>query len=518
MAEDSGSVEASIVFEKLLNDYLARQVERGKLPLYLKKLGAMMKDYPILNSLDIDESGSVSLNVHNWDPTVIVRDLSAVFDSLIDIAAFTDGGKRAFEEAKASVESVRKQYEVPFSRLRISDRILRGSLRGSLTTGVDGMDMILDGGIPDGCMVLLLGPPGSEKYHFAFQFLADGLRRGDAGLVTVSSMSIKEAKSRLANLKVNVPAGEAKNLLKYVDWYTHKSKAIVGMEEYGAVFVPSKDISNLDIALMASIDKLEFSPTKRAIFDVITTALGMYNISEVTEFVQRQKSRMHKEGMTSIFIVESGAHDERALSTLKHISDGVIQLTKDEYGGLFVQVLSMGAKFDSNRFPLQLTRRGIAVAGEDMDESGTIAEFCEALDIHRDIARGLVDAGFTDLEKLHGADWNELMEIKGIEEETCRRVLDFLGSVEYSQRVLAKKSEKWLKRGIELADAGEFEKARTNLQRALEIDFGNAAALLELSKVFLKEGDERESRKCYEKARLINPEISAPWLEGEANA
>jgi|GEM_PF-3558540 len=516
MAEDSSSVEASIVFEKLFNDYLARQVERGKLPLYLKKIGTLMKEYPILTGVDIDPSGRVSLSVHNWDSSVIVRDLSAVFDSLIDIAAFTDGGREAFEEALASVESVKKQYGEPFARLKVSDRILKGSLRGSLNTGTDGMDVILGGGIPDGSMVLLTGPPGSEKYHFAFQFLAEGLLKSDGCLVTVSSMSIKEAKSRLANLKVNVPACETKNLLKFVDWYTHKSKHIVGMEEHGAIFVPSKDIANLDIALMASIDKLEFSPTKRGIFDLITTALGMYNISEVTEFIQRQKTRLHKEGITSIFIVESGAHDERVLSTLKHISDGVISMTKDGHGGMYVQVLSMeGVKFDTQRYSVRLSRKGISVAGEDVDETGVITEFCEILKIDREIARGLVDAGFTDLEKLHVAEKSELMEVQGIDEGTCSGILDFLGSVEYSQRVLEKKSEKWLKRGIELAQANDYDKAKTNLQRALEIDFGNSEALLELSRIHMLEGNMTESRKCYEKAKLIDTNANAPWLEGK---
>lgn len=518
MADNSSSVEASIVFEKLFNDYLARQTERGKLPLYLRKIAVLRKDYPTLVGMDVDHTGRVSLNVHKWDPTTIVRDMSAVFDSLLEIAAFTDGGKAAFEDARTSVAEVKKQYEGPFSRLKIGDHILRGSLRGVLRTGIDGMDNLIDGGIPDGSMILLLGPPGSEKYHFAFQFLAEGLRMGDVGLITVSSMSIKEAKSRLAKLKVNVVACETKKLLKYVDWYTHKSKAIIGMEEYGAIFVPSKDIANLDIALRASIEKLEFSPTKRGIFDMISSALGMYNISEVTEFLQRQKTRLNREGITSIFIVDSGAHEERVLSTLKHISDGVISITKDDKGGLLVQVVSMeGAKFDPSPQPLQLTRKGIAVAKEGVDEIGTIAEFCNILNIEKDIATGLVDAGFTDLEKLHVAERSELMDIRGMTVETCSRILDYLGSVEYSQMVLAKKSEKWLKRGQELIEANDFDKAKTSLQRALEIDFSNLTAWMELSKIHHKEGEIDESRRCFEKARLMNPELKAPWLKEGQN-
>jgi KaiC/GvpD/RAD55 family RecA-like ATPase len=441
-----------------------------------------------------------------------------VFDSLIEIDAFTVGRLNAFERAKESVENVKKQFAGPFSRLKITNYILRGSLRGNLPTGIDGMDSLLFGGVPDKNIVLLLGPPGSEKYHFAFQFLASGLREGDAGLVAVSSMSIKEAKSRLTMLKVNVPSCETKRLLNFIDWYTQKSKAIVGMEEHDTVFIPSKDIANLEIALMTSLDKLEFSPTKRGVFDLITSALGMYNLSEVTEFLQRQKSRLKKGGITSLFIVEEGAHDERVLSSLKHISDGVIIISKDDEGALFIQVESMdGSKFDSTKHAAQLSKKGIAVVEKSIDETGTIADFSTIPGVNRDIARNLIDAGFTDLEKLHVAERIELVEVRGIDEEICTKILEYIGSVEYSQRVLAKKSEKWLKRGIEQSIAKESEKAKMSFQRALEIDYSNTTAWLELSKLYHKDGNIEESRKCFVKASSFNNNASAPWLEGDSN-
>jgi KaiC/GvpD/RAD55 family RecA-like ATPase len=515
MVEDTSSVEASVVFEKLFNDYLVKQAESGRINLYLKKLEALGKSLPILEGVDVDNTGSVSLGLHKWDSETIVRELSQVFDSLIEIDAFTVGRINAFERAKESVENVQKQFAGPFSRLKIANYILRGSLRGTLPTGIDGMDSLLFGGVPDKNLVLLLGPPGSEKYHFAFQFLACGLREGDAGLVAVSSMSVQEAKSRLTMLKVNVPSCETKKVLNFIDWYTQKSKAIVGMEEHDTVFIPSKDIANLDIALMASIEKLEFSPTKRGVFDLITSALGMYSISEVTEFMQRQKSRLKKGDITSLFIVEEGAHDERVLSTLKHISDGVIIISKDDEGALFIQVESMeGSKFDSSKHSVQLSKKGIAVVEKSVDETGTIADFCQIPGVKKDIARNLIDAGFTDLEKLLVAERAELAEVRGINDEICTKILEYIGSVEYSQRVLAKKSEKWLKRGIEQSIANESEKAMMSFQRALEIDYSNASAWLEISKLYHKQGNPEESRVCFEKALSFNNSVSAPWLEG----
>lgn len=515
MAEEMGSVEVSVIFERLFSDYLAKQAEAGSLHLYLKKISALKEQFPILENMEVDASGKASLTIRGRDTKTIVKTMSGVYDSLIDISVFTRGPGPAFEEARKCVESVQKQFETQFSKLRIGDHILRGLLRSYCPTGIEGMDSLLSGGIPKGNAVLLLGPPGSEKHCFAMQFLAGGLAEGGAGIAVVSSMSVKEARSRLAQLKLNVSSCESKGLLKFVDWYSHKSKTIIGVEEKGSVMIASKDMTNLDIALVSSIEKMDFAPTKRCMLDMITSALGMYSDSEVTEFLQRHKSRLKREGITTVLVVEHGAHNERVMSTLKHISDGVIVLSKDPKGKLFIQIESMeGGKFDPKLHPAQLSKKGLTVVGEQVDESGIISEFCTIPGMDPEIARNLVDTGFTDLEKLHSIERKELLSVQGVTENIATEILDYLGSIEYSQRVLSKKSERWLRKGIEQAALGEGERAKTSILRALEIDQSNCAAWLELARLLWKEGNSAEAQSCFEKAKAIDPKASPPWPEG----
>ena len=133
----------------------------------------------------------------------------------------------------------------------------------------------------------------------SFQFLSEGLHNGGAGLAVLSSMSVKEMKVRLSKLGINVTSCESKNRLKTVDWYSQKSRPVGGLEENGPVIVPSKDISNLDIAFMRGIDGLSYAPTKRAMVEVITPALNTYDLADVIEFVRRQKTRLKNAGLTS---------------------------------------------------------------------------------------------------------------------------------------------------------------------------------------------------------------------------
>ncbi|MDD2853088.1 MAG: ATPase domain-containing protein [Desulfuromonadaceae bacterium] len=60
-----------------------------------------------------------------------------------------------------------------------------GALRGKvrLTTGVPRLDEMLGGGLPSGYSLLVAGPSGSGKTILATAFLAEGVRRGEPGVI-----------------------------------------------------------------------------------------------------------------------------------------------------------------------------------------------------------------------------------------------------------------------------------------------------------------------------------------------
>lgn len=60
------------------------------------------------------------------------------------------------------------------------------------STGIEGLDAVLGGGFTPDRLYLIEGSPGSGKTTLALQFLLEGLRQGEAGLLVTLSESAEE--------------------------------------------------------------------------------------------------------------------------------------------------------------------------------------------------------------------------------------------------------------------------------------------------------------------------------------
>jgi len=71
--------------------------------------------------------------------------------------------------------------------------------RARLSTGVEGLDDILEGGFPAQHMYLIEGEPGSGKTTLALQFLMEGARNGECGLYITLSETKEELEAVMAS-------------------------------------------------------------------------------------------------------------------------------------------------------------------------------------------------------------------------------------------------------------------------------------------------------------------------------
>lgn len=106
-----------------------------------------------------------------------------------------------------------------------------------LPTGIPGFDLVADGGLPQGRTTLVSGTAGSGKTIFAAQFLAEGIKAGEAGVFVTFEESPEDIRRNIASLGWNVAEWEQQGLWSFVDAapQTDEDTVIVGSYDLGAL-------------------------------------------------------------------------------------------------------------------------------------------------------------------------------------------------------------------------------------------------------------------------------------------
>jgi len=214
-----------------------------------------------------------------------------------------------------------------------------------MKTGIDVFDNV--GGIPENSNITLIGPPGPEKMLLSLKVLNATLKAGGKGVYVTTDVlpSEIEKKSKAASIDISEFTNKS---LRFVDCYswTLGEAAVgkagpIGIEERKDITVPGPSaLNDLSIGITQSIRDME---NANIIFQSISTLL-LYNSPEIVfRFVQIMGARLKVAGATTFMHCEAQMHDERVITTLKHLADHVIEM-KTEEGKTIIQSPTLGIK------------------------------------------------------------------------------------------------------------------------------------------------------------------------------
>src|SRR5450631_1538147 len=88
--------------------------------------------------------------------------------------------------------------------------------RRRLSTGVRELDALMGGGIPEGDSLLVAGPSGAGKTVFGIQFIAEGLARGEPGIVAMFEERPNEFIQRAASFGFDLDKNRKDGSLKLI--------------------------------------------------------------------------------------------------------------------------------------------------------------------------------------------------------------------------------------------------------------------------------------------------------------
>ncbi|MES1980952.1 MAG: ATPase domain-containing protein [Pseudomonadota bacterium] len=240
---------------------------------------------------------------------------------------------------KMQIVKMRGQAQVPgLHTFRISDEGIRvfprtlmrreggsatptntGQVRISM--GVPGLDEMLGGGLPIGYSLLVVGPSGSGKSILATEFLAEGVRKGEAGVIA----AFEKSPSQLLNNKLN---------------------SLIEAGQVGVIDTRYLDLS-IDETLHDLIEMIKKMNAKRVVIDSLSgfeLALAPEFSEEFRESLYRMIAELTSIGVTILMTseLESSYQDVRISPFGSGIlADAIIMQRYVEIAGQFKRVFSV---------------------------------------------------------------------------------------------------------------------------------------------------------------------------------
>lgn len=211
------------------------------------------------------------------------------------------------------------------------------------TSGISGLDELLEGGFPRGGVIAIGGPTGSGKTLLALQFLYYGVTHGEASFYISFDERKRLLYRNVARLGWNFQAHEAAKRFVFLEFPVHEAATFVAQESMLFNMIVELGIERLVIDPITPLILLHADEQKRRV--------------ELLRIVNMLRSW----GTTTLLVVEE---DEKSAG-IEPICDGIIKLyniQKENYRIRALEVVKMRGVAHAQRMcPIRITKSGIEV-------------------------------------------------------------------------------------------------------------------------------------------------------------
>ncbi|MFA6604353.1 MAG: circadian clock protein KaiC [Patescibacteria group bacterium] len=228
---------------------------------------------------------------------------------------------------------------------RQNEDFAKESPMSRISIGVDGIDAMTDGGIFRGSTTLLKGPSGTGRTVLGMSFLAEGVRRGERGVL----FSFEEGRAQIfmdaKTIGMNFTAAEKRRLLQVVAWQPEE----MPLEAY--------------LKQMRHIVK-DFQP-RRVVIDSVTPLVNSVDQQRFRRFAVSLNSFLKARQITTLMNYTSAAVDGESAGTdsdLAVIADNIITMDFSEIAGQMERIILI-AKSRASAHDKEVRRYTINSAG-----------------------------------------------------------------------------------------------------------------------------------------------------------
>jgi len=227
-------------------------------------------------------------------------------------------------------------------------------------SGIEGLDKILNGGIPLGNNVLLTGACGTGKTTMSVEYLNFGAQQGDTGLFIAVAEHAQKVIDNMKTYEFFDPRLIDTKKLQFVDMSTIYEK--LGLEK--------TEFSHEDVVALVKglVELVKETGARRLVIDSVTGILLHVKAKElIRDFMSRLCRKLSEAGCTSIFVSEipPGESHYSSFGVEEAVADGIIVLGNVDQRGYLLRTLHVvkmrGTPHSRSKYAIDLTQYGMII-------------------------------------------------------------------------------------------------------------------------------------------------------------
>ncbi len=231
-----------------------------------------------------------------------------------------------------------------------------------LSSGLPGLDSMLDGGFNRGRVILVLGEPGTGKTIICSQYLHYGAaEKGEHSMF----IGMNEPKSRFLKemlaLGMDFAELESEGKFRYID--ATEVRKIPEQAKVGRIAVGGRELGLVNLLSTIQDAMAKFEPTRIAVDSMSDLVFRFPSVEERRPVVLDLIETLQESSATSLLTSELlSTGEERLLQPEEYLAEGVLLMRTLRKGVRTIQILKMrGSKVDTHPRPYVITGKGLEV-------------------------------------------------------------------------------------------------------------------------------------------------------------
>ena len=221
-------------------------------------------------------------------------------------------------------------------------------------TGIEGLDDITEGGLPQGRPTLVCGAAGCGKTIFAMEFIVHGAEMGEPGVFMSFEEPVDDLKKNFISMNPNLTDLINENKISFDHVHIERSE----IEETGEY-----DLEGLFIRLGYAIDSIG---AKRIVLDTVEALFSGFSAEALLRAeLRRLFGWLKNKGVTAVITGESGEKTLTRYGLEEYVADCVILLNNPVVNKITTRNLRIvkyrGSSHGTNEYPFLIDEKGITV-------------------------------------------------------------------------------------------------------------------------------------------------------------